>query len=278
MKNEFDTQYQSLIKKIISEGCPIKDGRTKETIIPLPGQTMQFDLRLGFPLLTLRRIPLKLFIAEQIWFLTGAKKLDFLQQYTRIWDDFREDDNTISSAYGYRWRKHFGRDQITGAIKLLEKDPTSRHAVIMMWDAADDGLNDGTAKKNVPCPYSFTLQIINNRLCLHLIIRSNDMMLGNPHDTSGFALLAYIFAEKLGVPPGILTISISNAHIYQNHLPQAKEIAKRKTLHPPIPFSCPKNALERAQKEDKSLITEIFTSLKKNYHPQPPLQKMKIAL
>ncbi len=273
----FDQQYQQILRNIMKNGFEDKNERTGHVCKSLPGQTMQFDLAEEFPLLTLRKIPLKLFVAEQIWFLTGEKKLDFLQKFTRIWDDFSEDDNTIASAYGFRWRKHFGRDQIGMLLSLLEKDPTSRHGVVLMWDPSDDGLG-GKAKKNVPCPYTFTVQIIGGRLCLHLIIRSNDMMLGNPHDVAGFALLAYIFAEKLGVPVGLLTVSISNAHIYDIHFKQAEEIISREILDGTIKFECPQNAFTRAESGDTELVQEIFQQLKEQYKPQESLGRMKIVL
>ena len=236
------------------------------------------DLMKGFPLLTLRKIPLKVFIAEQVWFLTGEKDLQFLQRFTKIWDNFSEKDNTVSSAYGYRWKYHFGRDQIKGLIDLLSQDPSSRHGVILMWDPADDGLANGTCKKNVPCPYTFTVQILNGRLCLHLIIRSNDMMLGNPHDTAGFALLSYFLAQKLHVLPGILTVSISNAHIYDIHFAQAQELIQRPIIHPQIPFECPENAFDRAVRADEILVQECFERLKTGYNPQDSLDKMQIVL
>lgn len=278
LKTSFDHQYQHILKNILEKGFTEKNRRTGAVCHSLPGQTMQFDLEKGFPLLTLRKIPLKVFIAEQIWFLMGGKKLDFLQKFTKIWDDFAEKDNTIESAYGHRWRAHFGRDQISGLIELLEKDPSSRHGVVMMWDPADDGLSSGTKKKNVPCPFTFTVQIFENRLCLHLIIRSNDMMLGSPHDTAGFALLAYIFAEKLNVRPGIFTVSISNAHIYALHREKAEEIVGRTPNHALVPFTCPQNAFARAEKGDEALVEEIFTLLKEKYAPQESLGRMKIVL
>lgn len=278
MENQFDVQYSALLKEILEHGFEEKNLRTGHVCKSLPGMMMKFDLAEGFPLLALRKIPLKVFIAEQIWFLMGHKNLAFLQRFTKIWDDFAEENNCVESAYGYRWRKHFGRDQIDGLIKLLEKDPTSRHGVILMWDPADDGLASGTVKKNVPCPYTFTVQIIGGELCLHLMIRSNDMMLGNPHDVAGFAVLQYFLAEKLSVPVGFLTISISNAHIYDIHFDQAREIVSRGIVHPPIPFTCPKDALGRAEEGDESLVEEIFGQLKENYHPQESLGKMKIVL
>ncbi len=281
MKNQFDVQYQQLLRNIMEHGIEELNERTGHVCKSLPGQTMQFDLSVGFPLLTLRKIPLKVFIAEQIWFLMGGKDLSFLQKFTKIWDDFAEENNCVESAYGYRWRKHFGRDQIDGLVRLLSEEPSSRHGVILMWDPADDGLADGTKKKNVPCPYTFTVQIIGGNLHLHLVIRSNDMMLGNPHDTAGFALLAHFLAEKLGVGVGFLTISISNAHIYDIHFEQAKEIIARDCLVGPIPFSCPKDAFDRAEKGDgdsEELVQECFEQLKSKYNPQESLGRMSIVL
>ncbi len=281
MENQFDTQYKKLLTEIMHNGYQEKNQRTGHICKSLPGATMKFDLAAGFPLLTLRKIPLKLFIAEQVWFLTGAKDLKFLQQFTKIWDDFAETDNCIESAYGYRWRHHFGRDQITGLIQLLKTDPTSRHGVILMWDPSDDGLANGTPKKNVPCPYTFTVQIIGGKLHLHLVIRSNDMMLGNPHDTAGFAFLAHLLADKLNVGVGYLTVSISNAHIYDIHFSQAEEIISRECQSSPINFQCPSGAFDRAVRGDQDsveLIQECFIQLKEQYNPQDSLGKMPIVL
>ncbi len=278
MKNEFDEQYKRLLKTILEHGIEEKNERTGHVCKSLPGMTMKFDVGAGFPLLTLRKIPLKVFIAEQMWFLMGQKNLAFLQRFTKIWDEFAEENNCVESAYGYRWRKHFGRDQIDGLVKLLEKDPSSRHGVILMWDPSDDGLANGIKKKNVPCPYTFTVQIMGGRLCLHLIIRSNDMMLGNPHDVSGFALLMHMLAQRLNVGLGSLTISISNAHIYDIHFDQAKEIVNREVTHGPIQFKCPKNAFQRAEDGDETLVEEMFTELKNNIDPQEGVGKMKIVL
>ena len=278
MKNEFDIQYSALLKNILENGYSEINERTGHVCKSLPGETMKFDLSKGFPLLTLRNIPLKVFIAEQCWFLMGGQNLDFLNKFTKIWDDFAEENNCVESAYGYRWRQHFGRDQIDGLVKLLGNDPTSRHGVILMWDAADDGLFCGTKKKNVPCPYTFTVQIIGGKLHLHLVIRSNDMMLGNPHDTAGFGLLTYFLAEKLGVEVGFLTVSISNAHIYDIHFDQAKELISREITHESIPFVCPEKAFDRAENGDEKLVEEIFEQFKKHYSPQESLGRMKIVL
>lgn len=276
--NAFDVQYAEILKILLETGIEEKNERTGHVCKSLPGMTMKFNLSEGFPLLTLRKIPLKVFIAEQVWFLMGEQDLEWLQQFTKIWDDFAEENNCVESAYGFRWREHFGRDQIDGLVQLLKEDPTSRHGVILMWDAADDGLSSGTKKKNVPCPYTFTVQIIGGKLCLHLVLRSNDMMLGNPHDTSGFALLAHFLAEKLGVTPGWLTVSISNAHIYDIHFEKAQEIVNRTVTHKSIMFDCPKGAFDRAENGDETLVAEIFEQFKSLYDPQESVGKMNIVL
>lgn len=278
MKNEFDIQYQALLKAVMEHGIDEKNERTGHVCRSLPGMTMRFDMAKGFPLLSLRKIPLKVFIAEQIWFLMGNKNLAFLQRFTKIWDEFAEENNCVESAYGYRWRKHFGRDQIGGLVKLLQTDPTSRHGVILMWDPGDDGLANGIKKKNVPCPYTFTVQIMGGKLCLHLIIRSNDLMLGNPHDVSGFAFLAHMLAQKLNVGLGTLTVSISNAHVYDIHFDQANEIIAREVTQDPINFVCPPNAFDRAEEGDERLVNEAYEALMVDYAPQASLERMKIVL
>lgn len=104
------------------------------------------------------------------------------------------------------------------------------------------------------------------------------MMLGNPHDTAGFALLAEFLAEKLGAEKGFLTVSISNAHIYDIHFDQAKQIVERAVTHKAINFECPKGAFDRAEAGDTELVTEIFKQFKANYKPQGSLGKMNIVL
>ncbi|MBL7058630.1 thymidylate synthase [Patescibacteria group bacterium] len=274
---QFDEQYKNAIWEIMNSGYEEYNERTQHKTKIIPGITFQLDN--GFPLLTLRKIPLKIFIAEQIWFLTGSNRPDyFLREYTKIWDDFTEEDGTISAAYGYRWRNHFGRDQIEHLIKHLQTQPGSRHAVVITWDPADDGLGSGTSKKNVPCPYTFTVNIVGNRLHLHNIVRSNDMILGCPHDVAGFALLQHILAAKLNVKPGRLTHTISNAHIYDIHYKAAWELLERNNDHKKISLLPQNNWYERAVNADTSLVLEIFKNLSNQYNPSEPIKNLKIVL
>jgi thymidylate synthase len=273
--NTFDATYQRLIKTIMDTGVREVNNRTGKETAAVPGLSFSHDIEKdGFPLLTLRKIPTKMFIAEQVWFIAGSRKpADFLRDYTKIWDLFTNPGDVVTVAYGYRWRKHFGRDQLGLLVKLLQEDPSSRHGVVVTWDPAGDGLG-GVAKKNVPCPFAFTVTIIGGRLHFHNIVRSNDMVLGFPADVAGFALLQMILAQKLGVAPGIYTHSISNAHIYDNHYDGAAELLARTSDHAPIHIQLPDNTFDRAEHKDPSVVEEIFTQFKDKYHPQDKIESI----
>ncbi|HEX5456724.1 MAG TPA: thymidylate synthase [Candidatus Saccharimonadales bacterium] len=275
----FDKVYQSLLEDIMKNGEREVNARTKHETAALPGLSFSIDIESdGFPLLSLRKIPLKLFIAEQGWFISGARKPEiFLRKFTRIWDDFTNPGDVVTVAYGYRWRRHFGRDQLGSLIKLLQKDPSSRHGVVVTWDPSSDGLG-GVSKSNIPCPYTFTVNIIGGRLNMMNVVRSNDMILGFPHDVAGFALLQCILAQKLGVKQGVYTHVIANAHIYSTHYDAAKELIKRKASSEKIKISLPKNSFERAEGMDTELVEEIYAGLSKQYKPQQAIKELKIVL
>lgn len=276
---KFDQIYKEMLRALMERGIEEYSERTKLHTKALPGMHFQINPeRDGFPLLTLRKIPVIAPIAEQVWFLSGSRKPEeLLRDFTKIWDVFTNPNDVVTVAYGYRWRKHFGRDQIGKLIELLEKEPSSRHGVVIAWDPGQDGLS--TFKKaNVPCPYTFTVNIIGGKLHLHNIVRSNDMVLGFPFDVTGFCFLQYVLAQKLGVEVGTYSHSISNAHIYENHYPAAEEMIKRTNGHPPIKLALPEKTFERAEKRDADLINEITEQLKNQYNPMEKIEGLKIAL
>lgn len=273
----FDQQYQGAIQQILEEGIDIPNPWSGRVTRMVPGMTLRIDVGDCFPLLTLRKIPLKLFIAEQVWFLMGQCDPTWLRQFTKIWDDFLEEDGTVRAAYGYRWRHHFGRDQIDQLIAHLTQNPASRHGVVVTWDPGDDGLGVDT-KKNLPCPYTFTVNIAGGKLHLHNMIRSNDMILGCPHDAAGFALLQCILAERLGVEPGIYTHSISNAHIYDNHFEAARQIVQRTQSHPSVKFRVPSGSYDRAVAGDTTLVEELYGQLKQQYQPLESIKGLEITV
>jgi thymidylate synthase len=273
----FDHIYKNLVELILNEGVEELNVRTGQKVKIITG--VHFDLNVeDFPALTLRKIPLKLFIAEQIWYLQGDNKLDFFQKFSKIWDDFKEDDNTVESGYGYRWRNYFQRDQLLGLIQLLKKDPSSRQGVVITWDPNTDGLVS-RPKKNVPCVPMWEANIVGGKLNMHIIFRSNDVMLGLPHDVAGFALLQHIIAQELGVGLGQLHYTISHAHIYENHYPNAHKLLEREEHeHDEIKLTLPHKSYKRAVAEDEELVEEILADMSAQYHPQPGLGKMQIAL
>lgn len=273
--NTFDATYQRLIGDIMDHGVREVNARTGKETAAFPGVSFSHDIQKdGFPLLSLRKINPKMFIAEQVWFIAGSRKpADFLREYTKIWDLFTNPGDVVTVAYGYRWRKHFGRDQLGLLIQHLQDDPSSRHGVVITWDPASDGLG-GVAKKNVPCPFAFTINIIGGRLNMHNVVRSNDMILGFPADVAGFALLQMILAQKLGVEPGVYTHSISNAHIYDNHYDGARELLARKNEHEPIHITIPDNTFDRCEQKDGGVVDEILAEFTRVYHPQDKIESI----
>ncbi len=304
--SNIDQFYQSALREIMS-AKPEKNLRTGEFVRAVPGMTFRTDLETeGFPLLSLRKMPMA-FCAEQVWFMSGSNNIKWLSKHTKIWDAFAEVDGTVTSAYGYRWRnamaiaqqesgnrKLLCFDQLENVLTKLRKDPSSRHGVIMMWEPFSDLL---TKQKNVPCPYTFTLMIIDGRLHLHLTVRSNDMMLGFPTDVAGFALLQHAIAQELRVEVGIYTHSISNAHIYSSHEWAAEALLKRTGQKEKVVFEPPAEMLKRSRFEKNNLacfeqssgelhsreeIADLLVSeIKKAFYwytPHPAITGMKIAL
>jgi thymidylate synthase len=276
---QFDRIYQTMLQDIMQKGSRETNARTGHETAALPGLHFSIDIEKGgFPLTTLRKISTKIFIAEQVWFLSGARKPEtFLRNFTKIWDDFTNPGDVVTAAYGYRWRRHFGRDQMDALVRLLQNEPTSRHGVVVAWDPASDGLG-GVGKSNVPCPYAFTVNIIGGRLNLMNVVRSNDMILGFPHDVAGFALLQCILAQKLSIKPGVYSHTIANAHIYDVHYEAATELSHRPTKHKKITLQLPPASFGRAEKQDSQLVEDIHDQLIRQYHPGAPMKGLSIVL
>ncbi len=274
----FDRLYLDTVGRIYREGETVQSERTGISTRAVPGVTYEIEPSRGFPLLTVRKMFPKFFCAETVWFIAGHKHAGFLQQFTKGWDSFLEDDGTIETAYGYRWRHHFGRDQLLDLVEHLREEPSSRQGVVMMWDPSSDGLR-APKKKNVPCPFTWTANIIGGKLNLHMIMRSNDMVLGNPNDTADFALLQAMLAQELDVAVGKLTISISHAHIYENQFQAVEDILSRESVaHPEILCRLPARSFQRALDADASLVTELVEMFQSQYSPGAPMMKVQIAV
>ena len=275
----FDQQFADSIRAIMTEGDTMYHERTDTEIKAIPGMHFECYPQHGFPVLTLRKIPIRIFVAEIVWYIMGSQRpAEFISEFTKIWDDFTHEDGTVPAAYGYRWRHHFGRDQLDSLIKHLEEERTSRQGVVVTWDPGDDSLGSPNKKLNVPCPYTFTVNIIEDKLNLHCTARSTDMMLGLPHDVAGHALLQRVFAQRLKAKVGKLSFTTSHAHVYGNHFDQALEVMERQANHAPVEFELPPNTYERAANGDRELVKEIVSLIKNQYEPQAPLGKMRIAI
>jgi thymidylate synthase len=161
--------------------------------------------------------------AEVAWFLLGTKDVSFIREYAPIWDKFVEEDgHTVAGAYGYRWREHFGRDQVRDAVVALRRNPTDRRIFVSAWDPCEDGL--GRPSRNVPCPVGFTLSIVGDRLNSALMIRSSDVFVGLPYDVMGHALLMRAIASSIGgVQLGAMSVTLAHPHLYEVHEGMAYE-------------------------------------------------------
>lgn len=220
-------QYLDLVAKILAEGERRED-RTGTGTISLFGLQTKYDLRLGFPLLTTKKVLFSGILRELLWFLRGSTNInDGLTEYTPIWDAWADANGDLGPIYGYQWRNwpkytldpssgqyevsHI--DQIQQAIALLKNNPHSRRIIISAWNVADI---DKMALP--PCHMIFQFYVINGRLDCQLYQRSADIALGVPFNIASYSLLMMIFAQECNLTPGIFTHTLGDAHIYLNHM------------------------------------------------------------
>jgi thymidylate synthase len=281
--------YQNILREILnpknklSYETPKYGGKTSNMLIHPNNGYVAFSLdnSISFPLINLRDIKSKVFVAEMIWYLSGSKNPNWLQKYTKIWNAFADEDGQVSSSYGYRWRYHFGRDQLLEAVNLLKKDPTNRQAIIVTWDPAKDGL-DSVKQKNVPCVPMLQLLVLDQKLVMNLVWRSNDLYLGFPHDVSGFCLLQRILAQKMNLKVGNLNYTILHGHLYENQLENAQKLLKVKPQNSEINLILPKNSFDIARSNNETemdkIFEQIFEQIDSQYKPLQKLNNVKIVV
>jgi len=227
--DKFPRVYTDLLYQLLTTNHSEVNERTGTKIKTLEGGcSFRLDLADGLiPVPGARRVYPKTAAAEVAWFLRGEQDTDWIGKYTKIWDKFTEDDGKVEAAYGYRWRKRFGRDQIQRACEALSKNPTDRRIFVSAWDPATDGLGEPD-QKNVPCPLGFTLSIVDDQLHSSLFIRSSDVFVGLPYDIMGHAMLMGIFAHTIQswpgavIVPGIMHVTLAHPHLYEPHFDMAR--------------------------------------------------------
>lgn len=213
----FDEQYITLLKRIMNDGYIEFNNRTQTEIKALPQRTLVFNLINHIPVVGARKIFPHVAAAELAWTLQGTQDTEFIKKYSKMWSKFEDEPGKVIPAYGYRWRHHFGRDQLQGAIDALKKDRSNRQIWVTAWDAAQDGLDNIGHYKNVPCPLGFMLNTIGNKLNMMVIIRSSDTVVGLPYDVLMYSFLLCALAKSIGVPTGKIFFALSHAHIYSAH-------------------------------------------------------------
>lgn len=223
---KLSTQYINLIKKILEEGNEEFNKRTKTKIKYLTHKLIQINYRKGVSVINMRKFYPHVAAAELAWMIEGTKKTSFIKKYSKMWDKFEDIPGEVSTSYGYRWRKAFGRDQLKEAINALQKDKTNRQVWVTAWDAKEDGLTNIGKTKNVPCPLGFFLNINNNSLDMSVIIRSSDVIVGLPYDIMAYTFLAQSIANTLQINYGNISFYLNHAHIYEPHWELAQKIIK----------------------------------------------------
>ena len=225
--------YLDLIRHILEEGAE-KGDRTGTGTLSTFGYQMRFDLSEGFPMVTTKKLHLKSIVHELLWFLKGDTNVKYLQDNgVRIWNEWADEDGDLGPVYGKQWRKWEttdGRviDQIEDAIKLINENPSSRRIIVSAWNV---GELDKMAL--MPCHAFFQFYVNEGKLSCQLYQRSADVFLGVPFNIASYALLTHMMAQVCGLGVGDFVHTIGDAHLYTNHLEQARLQVSRDPL--PLP-------------------------------------------
>ncbi len=208
-----------------------RSDRTGTGTKSLFGYQMRFNLDDGFPVLTTKKLHLKSIIHELLWFLKGETNISYLKQHgVSIWDEWADENGDLGPVYGSQWRSWPSReggkiDQIANLIHSLKNNPDSRRHIVSAWNPAEV---DNMALP--PCHCLFQFYVAEGRLSCQLYQRSADIFLGVPFNIASYALLTMMVAQVTGLKPGDFVHTIGDAHLYLNHMEQAKEQLSRDPL------------------------------------------------
>ncbi len=226
-----DRVYQALLADILENGQKRED-RTGTGTLGVFGRQMRFDLADGFPLLTTKKLHTRSIIIELLWFLRGETNIAWLKENgCSIWDEWADATGELGPVYGKQWRSWVapdGRciDQISQTVAALKANPWSRRHVISAWNPADV---DDMALPPCHCLFQFHVST-DARLSCQLYQRSADVFLGVPFNIASYALLTLMMAHVTGLKPGTFVHTLGDAHLYLNHLDQARLQVSREPL------------------------------------------------
>ena len=253
--------YLNLLKDILVHGVQKQD-RTGVGTLSLFGYQMRFDLAKGFPLLTTKKLHLKSIIYELLWFLKGDTNIAYLKEHkVGIWDEWADGDGNLGPVYGAQWRKWPKPDggyvdQIANVVDQIKNNPDSRRHMVIAF-------NPGQIDKMAlpPCHVLFQFYVAKRRLSCQMYQRSADTFLGVPFNIASYALLTMMVAQVCALKPGEFIHTIGDAHLYLNHIEQAKLQLSR------TPKTLPTMLLNPSVQD---IFSFTFTDFDlQDYHPHP---------
>lgn len=255
-------QYLQLLQHVLDTGVR-RDDRTGVGTIGVFGYQMRFDLQEGFPAVTTKQLHLRSIIHELLWFLAGDTNIGYLRDNrVTIWDEWADEAGDLGPVYGYQWRSWPGPDgqtfdQIAQLIRDLREKPYSRRHVVSAWNVADI-----SRMRLPPCHCLFQFFVAEGRLSCQLYQRSADIFLGVPFNIASYALLTMMVAQVTGYEPGEFVHTFGDAHLYLNHLEQARLQLSRQ------PFPLPRMRLNPEVDDLFAFRYEDFRLENYQHHPR----------
>lgn len=259
-----EQQYLDLMRQVLELGHS-KTDRTGTGTLSVFGAQMRFPLEREFPLLTTKKLHLKSIVHELLWFLRGESNIAYLKQHgVTIWDEWADEKGELGPVYGVQWRNWQasdgkGIDQIAQVIESIRNNPDSRRHIVTAWNPADV-----PRTKLPPCHAFFQFYVAGGRLSCQMYQRSADIFLGVPFNIASYSLLTLMVAQVTGLAPGEFIHTLGDAHLYLNHLEQAREQLGRS----PRPF--PKMKLNPSVRDIFGYRYEDFTL--EGYDPHPAIK------
>ena len=255
-------QYLDLMQHVLERGTR-KEDRTGTGTLSSFGHQLRFDLGAGFPLLTTKEVHLPSILHELLWFLRGDTNTAYLRENgVTIWDEWANEAGELGPVYGYQWRSwplpsggHI--DQIAEVVRSIQESPNSRRHIVSAWNVAD------LPKMALPpCHLLFQFYVADGRLSCQLYQRSADLFLGVPFNIASYAALTAMVAQVCDLVPGDFVHVLGDAHLYLNHLDQARQQLER------TPRALPRLTLDPAVKSLLEFRYEHFRLEGYDAHPR----------